>query len=77
MVFKYSNTRQDQYLYLMVSKKYGGAVQRNQLKRWIRVLYKETIRVCPGLGLMVRPIKSQLTFNEVRACFEQLHGRVA
>ena len=60
----------------MVGKKYGSAVKRNQLKRWIRALYKETTRACPGLGLMVRPLKPQLTFNEVRVCFEQLHGQI-
>lgn len=72
MAFQYSNSTQDRYLYLMVSKKYGAAVQRNQLKRWLRELYHQTTQEHPGLGLMVRPIKSELTFAEVVLCFKQL-----
>ena len=76
MAFKYSNTTQDQYLYLMVGKKYGSAVQRNQLKRWIRIAYYKTLQKNPGLGLMVRPIKSQLDFEEVRLCFKNLTTQI-
>ena len=72
MTFQYSYTTQDQYLYLMVGKKYGSAVRRNQLKRWIRIIYFEMLKKSPGLGLMVRPIKTPLDFQEVRLCFEKL-----
>ena len=72
MAFKYSNTTKDQYLYLMVSKKYGNSIQRNQLKRWIRVAYHQVLPKYPNLGLMVRPIKSQLMFDDVRLCFQKL-----
>ena len=76
MAFKYAHTTQDQYLYLMVGRKYGNAVQRNQLKRWVRILYHETIKKHPGLGLMVRPIKTQLTFREAKLCFQKLQEKV-
>ena len=72
MAFKYSYTTQDQYLYLMVNKKYGTAVKRNQLKRWIRLSYKDAKQHCPNLGLMVRPIKTSLIFDDVRLCFREL-----
>ena len=72
MSFKYSKTKKDKYLYLMVSKKYGPAVQRNQLKRWVRILYHQTIKKHSGLGLMVRPTRSDLLFGEVCLCFKQL-----
>ena len=72
MAFKYSHTAQDQYLYLMVSKKYGNSVKRNQLKRWIRVAYYEMLQKHPDLGLMVRPIKSQLFFKDIKLCFQKL-----
>ena len=76
MAFKYSHTTEDQYLYLMVGKKYGNAVHRNQLKRWIRFVYYETLQKCPGLGLMVRPIKPHLEFEDVRLCFQKLMLRL-
>ena len=56
----------------MVSKKYGTAVQRNQLKRWVRILYHQTIKGHSGLGLMVRPTRPGLLFDEVSLCFKQL-----
>ena len=72
MAFQYSNTIKDKYLYLMVSKKYGNAVKRNQLKRWVRIIYRQALQKYPGLGLMVRPIKSELTFDDVRLSFQSL-----
>ena len=72
MAFQYSNTKKDEYLYLMVSKKYGNAVKRNQLKRWIRIIYYQTLQEYPGFGLMVRPIKSALTFDDVVLSFQNL-----
>ena len=72
MAFKYSYTAQDQYLYLMVSKKYGNSVKRNQLKRWIRAAYCELLQKHPDLGLMVRPIKSHLLFKDIKLCFQKL-----
>ena len=72
MAFKYSYTTQDEYPYLMVGKKYGNAVRRNQLKRWIRIIYSEMLKMSPGLGLMVRPINTQLGFKDVRLCFQKL-----
>ena len=72
MAFQYSNTIKDKYLYLMVSKKYGNAVKRNQLKRWVRIIYYQTLQEYPDLGLMVRPIKSKLTFDDVKLSFQNL-----
>ena len=73
MSFKYSiNTKQDSYLYLMVSKKYGSAVKRNQLKRWVRVLYGRALQKHPDLGLMVRPLAHRLTFQDTQLCFQKL-----
>ena len=76
MAFKYAHTTQDQYLYLMVGKKYGNAVQRNQLKRWIRAIYYKMLQKYPELGLMVRPIKPRLNFTEVQLCFQQLETTI-
>ena len=72
MAFKYSNTTTDRYLYLMVGTKYGNAVKRNVLKRWIRIAYHRSLLECPNLGLMVRPIKTELVFKEVQLCFQKL-----
>ena len=72
IAFKYSNITKDQYLYLMVSKKYGSAVKRNQLKRWVRIAYHQTLQEYPFLGLMVRPTKPGLSFEDVRLCFQKL-----
>lgn len=76
MLFKYSKTTSTKYLYLMVGKQYGSAVQRNQLKRWIRVLYKDLLKQQGALGLMVRPLKKGLSFHEARFCFDTLKTRL-
>ena len=76
MAFQYSKTTKDQYLYLMVSKKYGSAVKRNKLKRWIRIAYHQALQEYPGLGLMVRPIRTELAFEDVRQCFHNLILRI-
>ena len=76
MAFQYSNTTKDQYLYLMVSRKYGSAVKRNRLKRWIRIVYHQTLQEYPSLGLMVRPISTELAFEDVRLCFQNLILRI-
>ena len=60
----------------MVGKKYGTAVQRNILKRWIRVLYRDFIKKQGPLGLMVRPLKSKLSFHEARFCFDVLKAQL-
>ena len=76
MAFKYSNTTTDRYLYLMVGTKYGNAVKRNMLKRWIRIAYHQSLRECPNLGLMVRPIKTELAFEDVQLCFQKLMSQI-
>ena len=76
MAFKYSHTTEDQYLYLMVGKKYGNAIKRNRLKRWIRILSHSSLKKNPGLGLMVRPLGPELTFADVRLCFQKLAVRL-
>jgi len=72
MAFKYSNTKTDRYLYLMVGAKYGNAVKRNRLKRWIRITYHQALLEYPDLGLMVRPISAELAFKDVQVCFQEL-----
>ena len=72
MTFKYSNSTTDRYLYLMVGTKYGNAIKRNQLKRWVRITYHQTLLKYPNLGLMVRPINTELVFKDVQLCFQKL-----
>ena len=76
MAFKYSNSTTDNYLYLMVGTKYGNAIKRNRLKRWIRITYHQTLLKYPNLGLMVRPINTELVFKDVQLCFQKLETTI-
>ena len=70
--FQYSFCGGDQYLYLMVGKKYGNAVSRNKLKRRLRSMYSNLLKNQHGLGLMVRPMQKNILFKDIQQAFEQL-----
>ena len=70
--FQYSIHKEDQYLYLMVGKKYGNAVSRNKLKRRLRTMYNDMLKTQPYLGLMAKPIQNNIDFKDINAAYEQL-----
>jgi ribonuclease P protein component len=70
--FQYSVCTEQQYLYLMVGKKYGNAVSRNRLKRRLRVAYGNMLKTQPCLGLMAKPIQKNINFKDIKQASKHL-----
>ena len=71
-------TSNDEYLYLMVNKKYGNAPNRNLFKRRARVLFSNLIEQYSDLniGLMIKPLKQNVSFQNLTDCFELLNKKI-
>ncbi len=68
----------DEYLYLMVNRKYGNAPRRNLFKRRARVLFSKLIERYSNLniGLMVKPLKQNISFQDLTDCFDILNKKI-
>ena len=68
----------DEYLYLMVNKKYGNAPNRNLFKRRARVLFSELTEQYSdlNLGLMIKPLKQNISFQDLQDCFKLLNEKI-
>ncbi len=79
LVFGHENGLTHPRLGLSVSRKLGGAVVRNRLKRMIREAFRLTLDRLPnGLDLVVVPRQSELPdLAQVRASLARLAERVA
>ena len=77
IVFQYSQGIS--FLHFAVGRNYGNAVQRNIFKRRSRYLYsilrKENVCL-KKFGLLVRPTKQLLVFEEIKASFQALNKRL-
>ena len=73
LVFKYLQA-ESSYLHFFIGKRYGNAIKRNLLKRRIRHLFKLfSQQLSPSmLCLSVFPIKKNISYEELRACFALL-----
>ena len=62
----------------MVNRKYGNAPNRNLFKRRTRVLFSELIERYSNLniGLMVKPLKQNVSFQDLTDCFELLNKKI-
>jgi len=62
----------------MVNKKYGDAPSRNLFKRRARVLFSELIEQYSNLniGLMIKPLKQDISFQDLKDCFELLNKKI-
>lgn len=63
-----------------VSKKLGGAVQRNRLKRRYRAIARELLPACPPGGdliLVARPAAAQAAYSRLKAEMAQALALVA
>ena len=71
-------TSNDEYLYLMVNKKYGNAPNRNLFKRRARVLFSDLIEQYSDLniGLMIKPLKQNVSFQDLVVCFNLLNKKI-
>jgi len=68
----------DEYLYLMVNKKYGNAPSRNLFKRRSRALFSELTEQYSSLniGLMIKPLKQNISFQDLADCFQLLNKQI-
>ena len=73
LVFKYQQA-ESSYLHFFIGKRYGNAIKRNLLKRRIRHLFKFfSQQLSPSVFcLSVFPIKKNISYEELRACFALL-----
>lgn len=63
---------------LVVSKKYGNAVQRNLFKRRCRSLFKSFIVDNDvGYTLIVRPKKQAVTYNSIKESFNSIYDKLS
>ena len=70
VVFNYSKQGHPA-LYFIVKTKYGSAIKRNLFKRRVRWLFKAFF-YNSDIGLVVKPLKSNISYSELLLCFEQL-----
>ena len=63
----------------MVNKKYGNAPNRNLFKRRARALFSDLIEQYSDLniGLMIKPLKQNVSFNDLKDCFGLLNKKIA
>ena len=79
LFFRYKVALHEGSLYFMINKNYGTSPERNLLKRRVRCLYK---KLCPKednqkVALMVKPLKQQIKYGELLACFDLLNKKLA
>lgn len=79
LVFALQNGQEYSRLGLSVSRKHGGAVVRNQLKRWLREAYRTQQDEIPkGLDLVVVPLDRKRASAAIyRDSFRKLAQRLA
>ena len=70
VVFNYSKLGHPA-LYFIVNTKYGNAIKRNLFKRRVRELFKKNFDDS-DIGLIVRPIKSNIQYSELLISFKKL-----
>jgi len=75
--FKYSKNSKPE-MGLVVSKKYGNAVQRNLFKRRCRSLFK-SIFFDNNIGctLIVRPKKQAVTYTSIKESFNSIYDKLS
>jgi len=71
ILFNYSQQNHSS-LYFIVSTKYGNAVKRNLFKRRSRNLFKKIFHDYKNIGLIIKPLKSNIQYSELLLCFEKL-----
>ena len=71
VLFNYSPQNHSS-LYFIVSTKYGNAVKRNLFKRRVKSLFKKFFHDDNNMGLVVKPLKSNIQYSELLLCFEKL-----
>jgi ribonuclease P protein component len=80
-LYSRANTRNAPRLGVTASRKVGGAVVRNRLKRWVRETYRQSgaRRALPALDLVVhlKPEAAAATWSTFRAELERLLGEAA
>ncbi len=72
------NLANDNYLYLMVNKQYGNAPSRNTFKRRVKYLFDSLRKqhVDLTVGLMVRPLKQNISYKELSECFQNFNQMI-
>ena len=69
------NARDHDRFGISTSRRLGGAVQRNRVRRRIRsILRAERLEQAPGLDVLIvaRPASVEATFDELRSALERL-----
>jgi ribonuclease P protein component len=75
--FKYSKISKPE-MGLIVSKKYGNAVQRNLFKRRCRSIFKSIIVDRDiGYALVVRPKKRGVTYISIKESFNSVYDKLS
>ena len=75
--FKYSKSSRPE-MGLIVSKKYGNAVQRNLFKRRCRSIFKSIIvDRAIGCALVVRPKKRGVTYISIKESFNSIYDKLS
>ena len=75
LLFQYSN-KLSPFVGFMLSRKYGNAVKRNRFKNQCRFLYKNLLRRGSPVSLIIKPLKDNLTFSNLKVAFDDFETQV-
>ena len=75
MFFKYIKDKHPRMGFI-VSKKYGNAVKRNKFKRRCRELFNNNMSQNNQYTIIVRPVKKNLNYQEIREAFSGLFQKI-
>jgi len=78
LVFRYVDSKES-FLHFFVGRKYGNAIKRNLFKRRSRFLYSKLFKKLDilSLGISVYPLKKNISFPELKSCFNLLENKLS
>ena len=80
-IYVQNNYKKENFIAICVSKKNGGSVARNKLKRWIREIYKyEEFKTKKGLNIIfllkknttIENITYELIYSQIKEAFREI-----